>query len=96
MENKCVKMDFTNCLRSSSNVFEVFCFLNVSASSNETHFRIFTIITEVNGGLWRSVAEVGDSDFNFDSNLNSDFNFNFNLMLCILRYVALDSICIWF
>ena len=59
-ENKCIKMDFTICFRSSINVFEVLSFRNVSASSNKIHFKIFPLITEVGAGWWRkSLAEVG-------------------------------------
>ena len=61
MENECVKMDFTICLRSSINVFEVLCFLDKSASSKEMHFRIFPLITEVggvDGGWWRMSVEI--------------------------------------
>ena len=53
-------LKFYNCFRSSVNVFEVLSFRNVSASSNEMHFRIFPLITEVGAGWWRRwMTEVG-------------------------------------
>ena len=98
MENKCIKMfhklfsKFYKFFRSSINVFEVLSLRNVSASSNEMHFGIFPLITEVGAGRWRrSLAEVSGGGRRVEI-VGSWWRINFRILPLYLETETIHSI----